>query len=62
MNAYIVFYQGRQTKIYASTSHDARMKGVSFFRVPAKKEDLVSAHLVEKEFKGTAESYGVSDV
>lgn len=49
MNAYLVFYGSRQTKVYAASSYDAQQKGVAHFRVPASKQHLVSAHLVEKQ-------------
>lgn len=49
MNAYIVFFQGRQTKVYAATLLDAKEKGVAFFRVSEKNRHRVSAHLVEKD-------------
>ena len=51
MNAYIVFYGTRQHRVYANTSLDARDKGVKFFRVPASKKHLVSAHLSGKAGK-----------
>lgn len=49
MNAYIVFYGTRQATLYAATALEAKQKGVEFFRVPAKKSHLVSAHLVVKD-------------
>lgn len=49
MNAYVVFYGSRQTKLYAATSLDACQKGIEFFRVPKSKQHLVSAHLVGKD-------------
>ncbi len=47
MNAYIVFYGTKNTKIYANTSYAAHQKGVDFFRVPDKKHHLLSVHPAE---------------
>lgn len=49
MNAYLVLYGAKQTKVYAKTLLEAKEKGVEHYRVPEKKQHLVSAHLVEKD-------------
>lgn len=49
MNAYLIFFNGKQTKIYAKTLLEAKEKGIEHYRVPQKKHHMVSTILVEKD-------------
>jgi len=49
MNGYKAFYSGRETEVYASSTHEAWKLAVAKLGVSAKKAYLVSVVLCEKD-------------